>query len=110
MRASIGCLLALVWLTGAASAQEGETKKSAPNPDKGATLAQRWCASCHVVSRTQSRGADLTPSFESIAQRGDFNADKLAFFLLNPHPVMPNMALTRDEARDIAAFIATQRR
>lgn len=109
MRASIGCLLALVCVTGVASAQENERRKSVPNPDKGATLAQRWCASCHVVSKTQSRGADLTPTFETIARRGDFNAEQLAFFLLNPHPVMPNMALTRDEARDIAAFIATQR-
>jgi hypothetical protein len=50
------------------------------------------------------------PSFASIAQREGFSADKLAFFLLVPHPIMPNMSLSRDEAQDIAAYIATQRR
>lgn len=53
---------------------------------------------------------DATPSFASIAQRADFNAEKLALFLLEPHPKMPNMSLSRDEARDIAAYISTQRR
>jgi mono/diheme cytochrome c family protein len=77
--------------------------------DNGSRLGQRWCASCHVVSSSQSKGSDATPSFASIAQRADFNAEKLAFFLLHPHPIMPNMTLTRAEAEDLAAYIATQR-
>ncbi len=40
----------------------------------------------------------------------DFNAEKLAFFLLDPHPKMPNFPLSRNEAGDIAAFIATLRK
>jgi mono/diheme cytochrome c family protein len=36
-----------------------------------------------------------------------FDAAKIAFFLLDPHPNMPNMVLSRDEAADIAAYIAT---
>jgi hypothetical protein len=42
--------------------------------------------------------------------RGDFSAEKLAFFLLEPHPKMPNMSLSRKEADDLAAYIAEQRR
>jgi len=76
----------------------------------GSRLAERWCASCHIVSSTQVKGTDVTPSFASIAQRADFSTEKLAFFLLEPHPKMPNMSLSRDEAGDIAAYIATQRR
>jgi hypothetical protein len=30
-----------------------------------------------------------------------------AFFLLEPHPKMPNMQLSRSEAADLAAYIAT---
>ena len=48
----------------------------------------------------------MLPSFASVARRPDFDAAKLAFFLLDPHPKMPNMALTRREAEDIAAYIA----
>ena len=33
---------------------------------------------------------------------------KLALFLLEPHPKMPNMNLSRNEANDLAAYIALQ--
>ncbi len=82
----------------------------AANPNNGATLAQRWCAACHIVSSSQSKGTDITPSFASIAERPDFNVEKLAFFLLEPHPKMPNMSLSRDEAKDLSAYIGEQRR
>ena len=80
----------------------------AADAEHGATLAQRWCASCHVVSSSQRVEIDHSPSFASIAQRADFSAEKLAFFLLEPHPKMPNMSLSREEARDITAYITKQ--
>ena len=82
----------------------------AADAEHGAILAQRWCASCHVVSSAQRAEIDHSPSFSSIAQRADFSAEKLAFFLLEPHPKMPNMSLSRQEAEDLAAYIAEQRR
>jgi mono/diheme cytochrome c family protein len=82
----------------------------AANPDNGSTLAKRWCTGCHVVSDDQVKGTDIAPSFASIAERPDFNAEKLASFLLEPHPKMPNMALSPNETKDIGAFIATQSR
>ena len=82
----------------------------AADADNGLRLAERWCASCHVVTRAQSKGTDSTPTFVSVAQRKDFSVEKLAFFLLDPHPIMPNMALTRNEAQDIAAYIARLRK
>ena len=81
----------------------------AANPDNGSTLVQRWCTGCHVVSGDQIKGTDIAPSFASIAERPDFNDEKLASFLLEPHPKMPNMALSLEEAKDISAFIAVQR-
>jgi hypothetical protein len=53
--------------------------------------------------------ADQPATFSSVARRPDFDVNRLAFFLLDPHPVMPNMALTRDEAADLAAYIASLR-
>jgi mono/diheme cytochrome c family protein len=82
----------------------------AANPDNGAILTQRWCTGCHVVSGDQIKGTDIAPSFASISERPDFSAEKIASFLLEPHPKMPNMALTPEEAKDISAFIAEQRR
>ena len=82
----------------------------AADADHGSILAKRWCASCHVVSSAQRVEIDHSPSFATIAQKADFSAEKLALFLLEPHPKMPNMSLSRKEAEDLAAYIAEQRR
>ena len=74
----------------------------------GETLAHRWCAACHVVSATQhSATTDQAPPFATIARRPGFDAAKIARFLLDPHPKMPDMSLTRAEAADLAAYIAS---
>ena len=76
---------------------------------QGERLARRWCASCHVVSVNQRRPTtDAAPTFAAIASKPDFNAAQVAMFLLDPHPKMPDMSLTRSEAADLAAYIQTQ--
>jgi mono/diheme cytochrome c family protein len=77
----------------------------AADADNGERLAQRWCASCHVVAPSQREANADAPPFETIARTFGFNAERLVFFLLEPHPKMPSMALTRNEANDIAAYI-----
>jgi len=77
------------------------------DPQHGKELAQRWCAECHLVAPDQTRANADVATFASLARQPDFNAALLAFFLLDPHPKMPNMSLTRAEAADLAAYIAT---
>ena len=79
----------------------------AADPVNGERLARRWCAACHVVSEKQTGTVTEATPFPVIAQRPDFNERMVAFFLLDPHPKMPDMALTRAEAADLAAYIAT---
>ena len=81
----------------------------AADADHGADLAKRWCASCHVVAGNQAQASADVPSFAAIARKPDFRQDKLAFFLLDPHPKMPNFPLTRQEAGDLAAYIGSMR-
>jgi mono/diheme cytochrome c family protein len=76
---------------------------------KGETLAKRWCATCHIVASDQQRGTTQAPPFSAVASNPDFNERALAFFLLTPHPRMPDMNLTRNEAADLAAYIKTQK-
>nr|pir cytochrome c-type - Bradyrhizobium japonicum [Bradyrhizobium japonicum]AAB21287.1 cytochrome c552 [Bradyrhizobium japonicum=soybean root nodule bacteroids, strain CC705, Peptide, 73 aa] [Bradyrhizobium japonicum]prf//1809220A cytochrome c552 [Bradyrhizobium japonicum] len=71
------------------------------NAEHGADLAKRWCASCHVVANGQTQASADVPSFASFA-RPDFSPE-----LLDPHPKMPNFPLSRTEAGDIAAYIAS---
>jgi len=73
----------------------------------GEELARRWCASCHIVAPDQTRGADNVPAFATIAKIRGFSADKIAQFLMDPHPKMPDMQLSREEAKDLGAYIAS---
>jgi mono/diheme cytochrome c family protein len=81
----------------------------ASDPGNGQRLARRWCAPCHVVARDQNRPTDEATPFGTIARRPGFNEEQLAFSLLGPHPPMPDMSLSRSEAADLAAYIATQK-
>jgi mono/diheme cytochrome c family protein len=73
----------------------------------GGQIARRWCEPCHVVAGDQQGTTGEAPPFASIAKRPDFDTGQLAVFLLDPHPKMPNMSLTRIEAGDLAAYIAS---
>jgi len=94
--AAVGLILAVA-LSGPAFAADA---------DHGELLAKRWCAACHIVAPDQTRGADSVPTFASIAKRPGFSADKVARFLMDPHPKMPDMQLGRGEAADLGAYIA----
>jgi len=80
----------------------------AADVDHGETLAKRWCAACHVVAPDQKHGEDNAPPFATVAKIPGFNASAIARFLMNPHPKMPDMQLSRDEADDLAAYIIQQ--
>jgi mono/diheme cytochrome c family protein len=95
----IGALLvAAAGLGGVAQAADAE---------HGGVLAKRWCATCHVVDAGQKQADADVPPFASIARRPDFSPEKVALFLLDPHPKMPNFELSRFEAADIAAYIGS---
>ncbi len=81
----------------------------AADSQQGKVLAQRWCASCHLVAPEQRQASADVPSFAAIARDPAFDAPRLAFFLLDPHPKMPDMQLTRREAQDLAAYISSLR-
>jgi mono/diheme cytochrome c family protein len=79
----------------------------AADADNGKILANRWCSSCHVVDQNQKLATDQAPPFASLARMPAFDASKLAFLLLKPHPNMPALSLSRTEIADLAQYIAT---
>ena len=93
------------------TASAGYTAETEPgykaNVEHGLDLAKRWCASCHLISADQQRASVDVPPFAVIAQSPNFNPDRLAHFLLDPHPKMPELPLSRTAADDIAAYIAS---
>jgi mono/diheme cytochrome c family protein len=99
---------ALLFLPLAAAAITAAAPAFGADADNGRRLAHRWCEACHVVSATQRRTAsDQAPTFSAVARRPGLDAAKIALFLLEPHPKMPDMALSRTEAADLAAYIAS---
>ncbi|MGL3108038.1 c-type cytochrome [Bradyrhizobium sp. BR 1432] len=103
------CLRRIFLLLAGAIAGFGMSPALAADAEHGADLAKRWCASCHVVASGQTQASADVPSFASVARRPDFSPERLAFFLLDPHPKMPNFPLSRTEAGDIAAYIGSLR-
>jgi mono/diheme cytochrome c family protein len=75
------------------------------DPAAGERLAVRWCSSCHLVKSDQALATVDVPSFFEIARMPDFSAERVATFLLTPHPKMPSYSLSRIEARAIASYI-----
>jgi len=82
---------------------------SAGNPEQGRRLAERWCASCHLVGPGQHQASADVLTFASIAGREDLSESLLAAFLMAPHPPMPNMAQSRQEIADVLAYIRSLR-
>lgn len=71
---------------------------------KGGVIAKRWCASCHVVAKDQTSAMADAPSFFDIAQRRP-DKKQIGNFLVDPHPPMPDMHLSRREIDDIVTYI-----
>jgi mono/diheme cytochrome c family protein len=102
MNRTIAGLLSLMFVGGLAH------PAAAADAAQGQTLAKRWCAACHIVASDQQKGSTQAPPFSAIANKPGFDEGKLALFLLDPHPKMPDMNLSRNEAGDLAAYIAKQ--
>lgn len=85
--------------------QGGGVAQAAGDAAAGAALAKIWCASCHVVSPSQRQGQSDAPSFPGIAaETVKPSAEWIAFQLLSPHPLMPEVSLTQIQAKELAAY------
>ncbi len=75
----------------------------AADAGQGEKLAKRWCAACHVVAPDQKQASADVPPFENVAQRK--TNEELKNFLIDPHPKMPDMHLSRIEIDNLVAYI-----
>jgi len=70
----------------------------------GQRLARRWCSACHEIGRAPVHN-DVSPSFAAIARMSSTTAMSLNAFLSTPHQRMPDYSLTRQEIKDVSAYI-----
>ena len=81
------------------------------DPVQGRAIAERWCASCHLVSpRPVGPAGDGAATFQSIAERASTTALSLRAFLQTPHGRMPDLNLTQAETDDLIAYMLSLRR
>lgn len=82
---------------------------AAADANNGRRIAQARCSPCHIVVPNQRQELAKSPPFEDIARQNGFDAQMLAYLILAPHPRM-NLTFTREEAEDLAAYIASLRK
>ncbi len=84
---------------------------AAPDINAGRRLALQWCSTCHVVADPQPRPAvDSVPSFVALANDARMTEARLSSFLQAPHPVMPDLGLSRREIENIVGYIQSLKR
>ena len=83
----------------------------AADANHGSDLAKRAGAPPVTWSiANRNKPVPTLPPFAVIARKSDFTPEKIAFFLLGPHPKMPSFPLSRSEAADLAAYIGSLRK
>lgn len=87
------------------------------NPERGRELTHRYgCGSCHLIPGVPGARGQVGPSLERIARRGYIAGllpnyeEQMVRWLqapqtVDPRTAMPDVGLSADEARDIAAFL-----
>ncbi|WP_181703364.1 c-type cytochrome [Chthonobacter albigriseus] len=73
---------------------------------EGKAIAEQWCQECHLVKGDQAEGTESAPPFPEIAaKRSD---QEIVGFLFDPHPPMAQLNLSRQETKDLVAYIRSQ--
>ena len=101
--------IAVCFTAALAAAMASASIATAGDAKTGKQLAERWCQSCHAIGANQPMAVTEAPPFATIARKPGFDEAKIATFLLEPHPKMPPLGLSRESAADLAAFIASQK-
>ena len=112
-------LLAALFIVAIAGPVWAQMMNSADTARKGLYLAAIACSTCHQVALAQRSAPVLAPpapSFNSIAQRPDINADVLEHFITTTrrsvdHPAsMPNPYLMEYQVQEVVTYILSLRK
>lgn len=104
----VGAWTLAIWLA-AAGLPASASAQGWGDAAAGRDLAERWCSSCHMVAPDQLRASADAPTFMEIAQAVGDDFAVIEGFLIDPHPPMPDLSLTRLEIRNVIAYFATLR-
>jgi mono/diheme cytochrome c family protein len=112
MRAALA--LSAVLLLAACATERGPTAgllqspRLSPAQERGRAFAVRRCAGCHTIGQ-DGGGAQEGPAFRALAFRYNPLALQRRFAEVSEHgfDMMPPVSITRTEAEDLLAYMAT---
>lgn len=120
-RPATAALVALLLLC-AAGCGGGEAPEIAgSDPERGARLIEHYgCGGCHVISGIHGADADIAPSLDGLREQRYIanvlpnRADQLARWIsdpksVDPRTLMPDLDVSRRQARDMAAYLYSNR-
>ena len=74
------------------------------NADAGRQLVLRSCTSCHATDTTKA-ASDAAPPLSFVARDNKQNPAWIRGWLMDPHPPMPGIMLSRQQIDDIIAYL-----
>ncbi len=74
---------------------------------RGEALARTMCAECHAIGKAGESPHSSAPPFRTLERRLDLDSflDRLRQGLMSSHSDMPTFRFTRDDARDLIAYL-----
>lgn len=114
------CLLAATLALAACSPAEPPIRVEGGEPDRGEALIEAYgCGACHTIPGVRGADSPLAPPLTDFGQRVWVNGlpNAPAFLVpwirdpreVDPDTPMPDLGVTDQEARDIAAYLYTLR-
>jgi mono/diheme cytochrome c family protein len=76
----------------------------AGNANAGRDLVARSCTTCHALSETAT-ASDGAPPLSYIARDNKVRPAWIRGWLMDPHPPMPGIMLSRQQINDIIAYL-----
>ena len=76
------------------------------NAEAGRQLVMRSCSSCHATESAKT-ATDNAPPFAAVAKTNRERPAWIRGWLMEPHPPMPNISLSRQQIDDIVAYLGT---
>jgi len=76
------------------------------NADAGKRLVLNSCSTCHAPMGT-THASDQAPPLSFLAHDNKADPRWVRAWLMDPHPPMPNIMLSRQQVADVMAYLAT---
>ncbi len=90
----------------AAQCASGSAALPPGNPESGRQLVLSSCTSCHAPMGATS-ASDQAPPLSFLAHDNKADPRWVRAWLMDPHPPMPGIMLSRQQVADVTAYLAT---